>query len=52
MTWSEQVKIEQQVPAYLKNVIQIITETGLRVYKELACLKKEQVDFEEQNGVH
>ena len=46
MTWSEQVKIEQHVPAYLKNVIQIITETGLRVYKELACLKKEQVDFE------
>ena len=46
MTWSEQVKIEQHVPAYLKNVIQIITETGLRVYKELACLKKEQVDLE------
>jgi integrase len=26
-------------------VIRIITETGLRVYKELACMKKEQVDI-------
>ncbi len=45
MTWSEQAKIEAQAPAYLKNVIRIITETGLRVYKELACMKKEQVDL-------
>jgi integrase len=45
MTWSEQLKIEQHAPAYLRNVIRIITETGLRVYKELASLKKEQVDL-------
>jgi integrase len=44
MTWSEQTKIEEHAPAYLRNVIRIITETGLRVYKELACMKKEQVD--------
>ena len=30
VTWSEQSKIEEHAPAYLKNVIQIITETGLR----------------------
>jgi site-specific recombinase XerD len=45
MTWSEQIKIEQHAPAYLRNVIRIITETGLRVYKELACMKKDQVDI-------
>ena len=45
MTWSEQVKIEKHAPAYLRNVIRVITETGLRVYKELACMKKEQVDI-------
>jgi len=27
-------------------VIRIITETGLRVYRELTPLKKEQVDLE------
>jgi integrase len=26
-------------------VVRIITETGLRVYKELACMKKDQVDL-------
>ena len=45
MTWSEQSEIERHAPAYLRNVIRIITETGLRVYKELICLKKEQVDI-------
>jgi integrase len=45
MTWSEQAIIERQAPAYLRNVIRIITEAGLRVYKELACMKKEQVDI-------
>ena len=45
MTWSEQTKIEEHAPAYLRNVIRIITETGLRVYKELAPMKKEQVDL-------
>jgi len=45
MTWSEQAEIEKHAPGYLRNVIRIITETGLRVYKELACMKKEQVDI-------
>ena len=45
MTWSEQSEIEQHAPTYLRNVIRIITETGLRVYKELICLNKEQVDI-------
>jgi len=45
VTWSEQMKIEKHASAYLRNVIQIITETGLRVYKELAAMKKEQVDL-------
>jgi integrase len=45
MTWSEQLKLEEHAPAYLRNVIRIITETGLRVYKELASMKKEQVDL-------
>jgi integrase len=45
MTWSEQQRIEAAGPQYLCNVIRIITETGLRVYKELACIRKEQVDL-------
>jgi integrase len=45
VTWSEQTKIEDHAPTYLRNVIRIITETGLRVYKELASMKKEQVDI-------
>ncbi len=36
MTWSEQQAIESHAPVYLRNVIRILTETGLRVYKELA----------------
>lgn len=45
MTWSEQETIEGAAPNYLQNVIRIITETGLRVYKELAPMKKEDVDL-------
>ena len=45
MTWSEQEKIEASAPDYLSNVIRIITETGLRIYKELAPMKKEDVDL-------
>ena len=44
LTWSEQLKIEECAPDYLRNVIRIITETSLRVYKELASMK-EQVDI-------
>jgi integrase len=45
MAWSEQQKIEDAAPDYLRNVIRMITETGLRVYKELAPIKKEDVDL-------
>ena len=45
MTASEQQTIEQHSPAYLRNVIRILTETGLRVYKELAPMRKDQVDL-------
>jgi integrase len=46
MNWSEQQRIEFQAPEYLRNIIRIITETGLRVYKELMPMKKEQIDLE------
>jgi integrase len=39
-------KIESEAPRYLRNVILIISETGLRVYKELALMKKSQVDLD------
>jgi integrase len=45
VTWSEQKRIESHGPEYLKNAVQIITETGLRVYKELTPMKKNQVDL-------
>jgi len=46
MSWSEQQRIEFQAPLYLRNIIRVITESGLRVYKELLSMKKEQVDLE------
>lgn len=46
VAWSEQQRIEFQAPEYLRNIIRIITEAGLRVYKELMPMKKEQVDLE------
>ena len=45
VTWSEQARIESHGPEYLRNVVRIITETGLRVYKELAPMRKDQVDL-------
>ena len=45
MPWSEQQRIELHAPPYLRNVIRIITETGLRVYKELAAMRKDRVDL-------
>ncbi|MGH7744593.1 MAG: tyrosine-type recombinase/integrase [Candidatus Dormibacteria bacterium] len=45
VTWSEQQQIESRSPQYLRNVIRIITETGLRVYKELTPMRKDQVDL-------
>ncbi len=46
MTWSEQQQIERHGPNYLRNVIRIITETGLHVYKELAPMRKDQLDLD------
>jgi integrase len=46
ISWSEQKKLEAAAPVYLRNAIRIITETGLRVYKELTPMKKEQVDLQ------
>ena len=46
VAWSEQQKIEFSAPGYLRNVIRIVTETGLRIYKELTPMKKEQLDLE------
>ena len=43
--WSEQQRIESHCPQYLRNVIRIITETGLRIYKELTPMRKNQVDL-------
>lgn len=45
MTWSEQQTVENHAPRYLRNVIRIVTETGLRVYKELACMSRDQIDL-------
>ncbi len=49
VTWSEQQRIESHAPRYLRNVIPILAETGLRAYKELMPVKKDQVDL--QNGL-
>jgi integrase len=46
VSWSEQQRIEAAAPVYLRHAIRIITETGLRVYRELTPMKKDQVDLE------
>ncbi len=46
MGWAEWQQIEFQAPDYLRNLIRIITETRLRVYKELMLMKKDQVDLD------
>jgi integrase len=45
VTWSEQQRIERYSPEYLRNVVRVITETGLRINKELLPMRKEQVDL-------
>jgi integrase len=45
VTWSEQQQIECHGPEYLANIVRIITETGLRIYKELLPMRKEHVDL-------
>ncbi len=46
MTASEQRLIEKCAPKYLRNAIVIISEMGLRPYKELMPMRKSQVDLE------
>lgn len=46
MAASEQTRIEFAAPCYLKNLIIIMTEMGLRPFKELLPMKKSQVDLE------
>jgi integrase len=46
VSWSEQQRIEAAAPSYFRNVVRIITETGLRIYKELTPMKKDRVDLE------
>jgi integrase len=48
MSWSEQQRIEAAAPSYLRNAIRIITETGLRICKELTLMKKDQVDLKDK----
>lgn len=46
MTASEQERIEMCAPSHLRNAIVIISEIGLRPYKELMPMLKCQVDLE------
>ena len=46
MTSSEQARIEFAAPSYLKHAMVIISEMGLRPYKELMPMVKPQVDLE------
>ena len=46
MGWADHQQIEFQATEYLRNIIRIITETGLRVYKELMAVKKDRVNLE------
>jgi integrase len=45
MAASEQERIEFLAPNYLRHVVVIITEMGLRPYKELMPMRKTQVDL-------
>lgn len=46
MSATEQAKIELVAPGYVRNILIIISELGLRYKKELLPMKKEQVDLE------
>jgi len=46
MTSSEQARIELAAPDYLQHLVVILTEMGLRPYKELLPMKKSEVDLE------
>jgi integrase len=48
MSATEQAKIEIVAPSYVRNIIVIISELGLRYKKELLPMKKAQVDLENE----
>lgn len=45
VTWSEQQRIERHSPPCLCNIVRILTETGLRINKELLSMRKDQLDI-------
>jgi integrase len=45
VTWSEQERIERHSPQFLRNIVRILTETGLRINKELLSMRRDQVDI-------
>jgi len=47
MAASEQERIEFFAPDYLRDAIVILVETGMRPYKELTPMRKDQVDLEQ-----
>jgi hypothetical protein len=61
MSVSEQTKIEFAAPDYLRNIVEILSEMGLRYKKKLLPIKKVQVvlangfvhiaDSETANGI-
>ena len=46
MTATEQARIEFFAPEYLRNALVILVEMGLRPYKELTPMRKDQVDLD------
>lgn len=48
MSASEQERIESFAPDYLRDAIVILVELGLRPYKELTLMRKEDVDLENE----
>lgn len=49
MTATEQGKIELAAPGYLRNIVVILSEMGLRYKKELLSMKKSRIDLD--NGL-
>ena len=46
MTATEQARIDAVAPSYLRNIVVILSEMGLRPFKELLPMKKSQVDLD------
>ncbi len=46
MTASEQARIEFFAPSYLRHAVVILVEMGLRPYREMTPIEKQQVDLE------